>query len=206
MPNKAFYKYKSAIFTLFILTLSFSLSLFFPDEISRAVKRALSLSSNVIIPSVFPFIIISDYLYSYTDFGSFKIMGRLFERIFKINKSGLYAFTLGLICGFPLGVRCASELYENCEISKDEYERLIGFSNNTGPAFLICGIGLGLRGSVRDGIILYFSMLLSAITVGALFSIGKKCECIKETKRDKKPFYITESIKNAGLGTLNICS
>lgn len=196
----------SAFFTVNVCACVFFLSLFASDKISHSVRSALSLCGGVIIPSVFPFMIISDLLYSYLNFSSLKVIGDAFERVFKINRAGLYPFVLGALCGFPLGVKCAAELYRENMLSRDEAERIIGFCNNTGPAFLVSGIGLGLRGSVSEGVLLYTAMSLSAIAVGFLFGIGGSYT--NGVRRDigRKSFSLTASIKNAGIGTLNVCS
>lgn len=196
----------SAFFTVTACACVFLLSLFASDKISHSVRSALSLCSGVIIPSVFPFMIISDFLYSYLNFSSLSALGDIFERVFKINRAGLYPFALGVLCGFPLGVKCTAELYRENKLSRDEAERIIGFCNNTGPAFLVSGIGLGLRGSVGEGVLLYAAMTLSAIAVGYIFGIGKHYTVSADTALKKKSFSLTASIKNAGLGTLNICS
>ena len=196
----------SLLFTLITCTLVFILSLFASDKIAHSVKSALSLCANVIIPSVFPFIVISDFLYAYMYFSPKDIIGGAFERLFKINRAGLYAFVLGILCGFPLGVKCTSELYKSGKISRDEAERLIGFCNNTGPAFLVSGIGLGLRKNSKDGLILYFVMLLSAIITGIVFSHGNKLQKGLSEDFRHNSFSFTTSIKNAGVNTLHICS
>lgn len=199
-------RHMSALITAAAFFAAFALALFFSDKISHSVKSGLALCANVIIPSVFPFIILSDFLYCIADFSSIKFLGDIFEKAFKINRVGLYPFSLGILCGFPLGVKCATELYLDGKLTQDECERLIGFSNNTGPAFLVCGIGLGLRNNIYEGIILYLVTVISALIVGILFSIKKDKSNGACDLSTKKRFSITESIKNAGTNTLNICS
>lgn len=196
----------SAIATTLMLSITLVLTFFLSDEISDSVRNALSLCAAVIIPSVFPFIIISELLYCFIDFSPMKKLCSMFERLFKINRAGLYPFALGILCGFPLGVKCAAELYTEGRISKDECERLIGFCNNTGPAFLVCGIGLGLRNNIYDGIALYAATVLSAILVGMIFSVGEASSQIDKGLYSRSSFSMTRSIKNAGIGCLNICS
>ena len=196
----------SLIITFFSCAFVFAASLFFSDKIAHSVKAGLSLCANVIIPSVFPFIVLSDFLYANADFSLLNFLGALFERAFKINRVGLYPFILGILCGFPLGVKVARELYSDGYLTKDEAERIIGFCNNTGPAFLISGIGIGLRGNLNEGFLLYFSMVTSAILTGFIFSIGKKATETNFHFNLKKRFSFTESIKSAGYATLTICS
>ena len=113
---------------------------------------------------------------------------------------------MGVLCGFPLGVRSAAELYKEGCISKDEAERLIGFCNNTGPAFLVAGVGLGLRKSLPEGIILYAAMVISAVITGAVFARGKIKSEIYDLSVSRRRFSLTRSIKDAGIGTLNVCA
>ena len=194
------------LLSILLIAVAFYLSLCLSGKISHSVSTALSLCANVIIPSVFPFIILSDFLYAFLDFSSIKFIGDFFERIFKINRCGIYPFALGMSCGFPLGVKCTTEMYKEGRLTRGEAERLIGFCNNTGPAFLVSGVGVGLRGRIEDGVILYFVMLISAVMVGTLFSIPEKRVVGKENSFRENSFSLTRSIKNAGLGTLNICS
>lgn len=196
-----------SLFTcLSLLVLALFLSLFFSDEISHATLSGLKLCSSVIIPSVFPFMIVADFLLYSVNFDTLSILGRAFERIFKVTRKALPAFALGVLCGFPLGVKCASELYLDGEISKEEAERLIGFCNNTGPAFLISGVGAGLRKSATDGLILYLCMLISAVLVGFLFSLGKPSPKLTENRARGRSFSLVRSISQAGLNTLTVCS
>ena len=196
----------SLLITFFSCAFVFAASLLLSDKIAHSVKSGLSLCANVIIPSVFPFIVLSDFLYANANFSLLNRTGRFFERIFKINRIGLYPFILGILCGFPLGVKSAKELYSDGYLTKNETERLIGFCNNTGPAFLVSGIGLGLRGNFAEGLLLYFSMAASAILTGFIFSICENTEKTNFCLNFKKRFSLTESIKNAGYATLTICS
>lgn len=194
------------LLTLALILAVFLLSLLYSDRISHSVKSGLMLCANVIIPSVFPFMILSDLLYRFLDFSSMKRFGSVFERVFRIDQAGLYPFFLGILCGFPLGVKCVCDLYRDGVLSKNEAERLIGFCNNTGPAFLVAGVGVGLRKSLPEGLIIYISMVLSAIIVGILFSINERMPKSSDTDLLKRDFSLTSSIKNAGFGTLGVCS
>ena len=191
---------------LLLILLCATLSVMFAKRISHSVQSALLLLSNVIIPSVFPFMILSDLLYAYLDFSSLKRINKAFHRLFGTNPLGLYPFVLGALCGFPLGVKCVRDIYVSGGRTKKEAELLIGFCNNTGPAFLIAGVGAGLRKSTADGIILYVSMLLSAICVGVIFAHRAPGEYCKQHIKPEYKYSLTASIKNAGLATLNVCS
>ncbi len=191
--------------TLFLFIASIITSVYMSSCILEYVKIGLRICYGSVIGAVFPFIILTDIIYSFADFGSINALKRLFERIFKINGHACGAFIIGILCGFPLGVKVAVKLYMDGCISKDECERLISFSNNTGPAFVVSGVGIAMRGSFSDGIILYFSMVISAVIIGVVLGIGKKTTK-NEVYTARKDFSLSESVKSAGLSTLNISS
>ena len=190
---------------LFLLAWSLLiLSLCISKNIAQYVNQGLELCASTVIASVFPFMILTDVISHTSGFEQIKFLRMGFERIFKVNGYAINAFIIGITCGFPLGVKVASELYKNKKISKEECERLIAFSNNTGPAFIIAGIGIGMRGSISDGVILYISMVLSALAVGAVSGIGKVYQ--KSTvKHDYENFEFSSSVKGAAINTLSVC-
>lgn len=181
------------------------ISIVFAEQIADAARIGLRLCAASIIPAVFPFMILSDLLVSSSSFEKSGFLRRCFEGLFGIGGAGITAFLSGILCGFPLGVKSAVDLYNEGHISKDEAERLIGFSNNTGPAFIIAGIGVGMRSSLRDGLLLYAALILSAIAVGALFRGEGSVSKYRELKQ-KARFSLTSSVKSAGINTLTICS
>lgn len=194
---------RKSLISIFVITISILFSVILPSHINKFVKEGLSLCFNVVIASVFPFLIITDLFVAFSNFENVGFLQKVFEKLFKINKYAVSAFLCGLLCGFPLGVKVSADLYRNGCISKNECERLIGFSNNTGPAFLISGIGFAMRGSVIDGIILYFSMIISSILSGLILGIGKKPSSASKKQIEFK-YNFSESVSNASLNTLNI--
>ncbi len=57
--------------------------------------------------------------------------------IFNVPGIGAYAFIMGIISGYPVGAKIVTEFRKNGECSKVEAERLLSFSNNSGPLFII---------------------------------------------------------------------
>ncbi len=195
---------KKGLIAVSIITATLLLSIYASSDISKYTKDGLRLCFCSVIGAVFPFMILTDLISSYAPIGETPFFRRCFEKLFKINGCGISAFVCGAVCGFPLGVKVARDTYSSGGITKEECERLICFSNNTGPAFVVSGIGYALRGSIRDGVILYAAMILSAITVGILCGVGRipsKSSYTAETC----DFEITRSVKHATANTLNIC-
>lgn len=196
-------KIKNAFSSFSIILIVICFSVLLSSDISEYAKEGLGLCFNVVIGSVFPFMILTDFISSLSCFGENGIIRKVFERLFKINGYAVSAFVVGALCGFPLGVKVAADLYRAGAISKEECERLIGFSNNTGPAFLISGIGIGLRDSFTDGVILYFSMLISAIITGIFFSRGHS-PTRRKTEYKPQKFSLPSSVKSSVKNTLTV--
>ncbi len=192
-----------AFVSIILTALIFVVAIYLSDELSEYVKEALLLSVKIIIPSVFPFLILTDVIARYIHLESLHHARLAFERIFKINGSALSVYICGLLCGFPVGARLALSCYESGKISKDECERLMAFSNNASPGYVICAVGIGMRESISDGVILYASMILSSILTGFLFGL-KRNYSLKADIISWQKYSFVNSIKSAAEICLNM--
>ena len=193
---------------LFGALLCFALAavmLIFGKELKESVLLGVRLSATNIIPTLFPFMVLTDYWVSVIDFREGNIFSRIFERVFNIRGEGLSAFLCGIFCGFPMGVKTAVDLYHGGVIDKDELEHLAGFINNPSLAFVISGIGVGMYGSLQIGLLLYLGVMTSSVLVGLLFSKKtQKTHTHSEIMRQK--FDLVASIKSAGMSSIAISS
>ena len=191
------------ITSVFFTAMIFISAVYLSDELSEYAKEGLLLSVSVIIPSVFPFLIITDFSSRYIRFERVGIFRHAFEKLFKINGNVLSAFLCGILCGFPVGARLALTYYENGKISKDECERLMAFANNASPGYVICAVGIGMRGSVSDGVILYLSMVMSSIISGVLFGIKRQKSEFQGLITEQNYVFVN-SVKSAAEVCINI--
>lgn len=84
------------------------------------------------------------------------------------------AILLGTISGYPVGAKVVCNLKNQKVISKTEAERLISFTNNSGPLFILGTVGIALFKDKRIGIILLVSHILASLAVGYCFRFWKK--------------------------------
>lgn len=145
------------------------------DKAMYAVKSALTVCAQTVIPALFPFFVISSFMVN-TGFvgGMGKLAAPAAKCLFKISGSGAVVFVMGILCGYPTGAKMVSELYENRQISKNEAVRLLPFCNNSGPLFVIGAVGTGMLGSVELGVALYAVHVLSAVLTGIFMSFFSK--------------------------------
>ena len=141
-----------------------------PGEAIAGAKEGLGLCGNVIVPSLFPFFVLSALA---VDLGLAAYLGRAMEGVmrplFRVNGCCAAAVVMGFVGGYPVGARTALGLYQQGLCSRDEAERLLAFCNNSGPAFILGVVGAGVFGSGKVGLLLYLTHALSSLMVGLLF-------------------------------------
>ena len=127
-----------------------------PDQAMEAMRDGLKLCGNVILPSLFPFFVLSSLV---VELGMSRYLGKLLEPVmaplFRVNGNCAAALALGFVGGYPVGARTAIELYEQDQCSRTEAERMLAFCNNSGPAFILGVVGAGVFGSGTAGLLLY---------------------------------------------------
>jgi sporulation integral membrane protein YlbJ len=191
------------------------LFLYDPAESSRELGRGLSLCAGTLIPTLFPFMVISEILVR-ADIASFisPILSKPMKVLFGVSGSGAAALILGLICGFPVGGKTAAALYERGDISKTDAERLMSFCNLPSAPFMIFAVGEKLFGSREFGVFLYLNVLAVTLICGILLNFIKgrkrpefypeKQSMISESLSMIRIF--TESVTSAAWSTVNVCA
>lgn len=155
------------LFFYLLLLFFFAMILKNPEMAVSSVQTGLLLCARSAIPSLFPFMVLSDLL---TESGLGTLLGRMlgkpFARPLALPPEGVCALLLGLGCGFPVGVRSALTLYDNALLSKKQLERLLCFCNLPSSAFLVSAVGYSLYGNRRFGILLYCTCIATSLLIG----------------------------------------
>lgn len=185
-----------------------------PGEAIAGAKDGLALCFNVIVPSLFPFFVLSSLV---VDLGLAAYLGRALEGLmrplFRVSGSCAAAVALGFIGGYPVGARTALQLYQQGLCSKTEAERLLSFCNNSGPAFILGVVGAGVFGDSRVGLLLYLTHALASLVVGLLFRFYGGSERSRSPRPQPKPIQavtipaaFTGAVTRSLQSTLNICA
>ena len=93
--------------------------------------------------------------------------------LFNVPGESAIAIILGTISGYPIGAKVVCNLKQEKVISKIEAERLIAYTNNSGPLFILSTVGIALFQNKRIGFILLVSHITSAILVAYFFKFWK---------------------------------
>ena len=141
----------------------------------------MSLWANSVIPSLFPFFVATELLIHTNLFYKLGNYFNIFMKpIFNIRGEGALAFIMGIVSGYPVGAKIASNFRKNNICTKNECERLLSFTNNSGPLFIIGTVGILMYRNTMIGILLFITHILSSLSVGFLFRFWKKNEIISE--------------------------
>lgn len=189
-------------FSIWIFAALSFLLIIYTKETKKGFELGLKLSALSVIPAVFPFFILSDFLFIFYE-NKKGVCSSLFNKLFGISSSGLKAYLIGTVCGFPLGIKCASELYNQKKITLDECQTLSALASSPSLAFVISGVGLGLRGSLKEGVVLYLCVLFSSLITGMMFKV-KEQENRFSKEIPEQNFVLANSIKKAAFSSISI--
>ena len=157
----------------------------YPSEVSAAVRSGLTLCTDTLLPSLFPFFILSSLIIKLELFRPFEhMLDKIMRTAFHLPGSCSSALVLGMIGGYPTGAKAAVELYKTGACSRDEAQRLLGFCNNCGPAFLFGAVGCGIFGHPRYGLLLMGVHYSAAILTGLIMN---RCTPVSHKKIISQP-------------------
>ena len=195
---------KKKVITILFIFFLISLILFSNNTI-LAAKEGLLLWANCVVPAVFPFCIAVELL-NYTELAH--ILGRLLNKLMRplFNVPGIasYALIMGIISSSPIGATITYDLYENNLITKNEAERLLAFTNNTGPLFIVGTTGTLLFGSKLIGYLLLLTHILACLTVGIILGVTSRIKNENKEIYDKNYYKKTIRANSNDLSDLGV--
>ena len=166
-----FLSFRRNILPIIFVVITIYLVIFSKSNLTAA-KNGLTLWATCVVPSLFPFFVITNLL-SHTKVVSFtgKLLDKFMRPLFNVPGIGGFVFVMGLISGYPVGAKVVSDFRQEDLVTKDEGERMLAFTNNSGPLFIISSVGISLFGDTTTGLLLLCTHVLACITVGII--LGK---------------------------------
>lgn len=206
-------KYSGSRTAISVLCIFLFILLFLDSEIaSEQMRRGMRICFDTLVPSLFPFMVISELL---VRSGACEPISRLMrqpmEALFGISGECASALLLGIVCGFPVGAKAASSLYSRGDISKKDCENLLSFCNFPSAPFVIFAVGEGMFGSKNVGILLYCTVLFSGLLYGILFRHkGRKSDNIKGSEagfsNENTLSLFASSVVSASASVISVCA
>lgn len=154
----------------------------------------ITLCLQTLIPSLFPFIVLSMLLTS-------SLLGRMIPLLGPLGRLlGMPAgtesiFLVGLLGGYPVGAQSIAQAVRSGHISRENGQRMLAFCSNAGPAFLF-GLGTRLFPSAWHCWMIWGIHIISAIIVGVLApGVQSGSGCVASGKPVSIPAALRASIQ-----------
>ncbi len=188
-------RFKRTIFGIAILLL-FVIVLSNPGFAAEYTLSSLLFFGKTVFPSLFLALCLSSLLLESP------ILEKLYCAPFGVEVAVLL---FGILCGFPVGARCAVRLYETGRIHKKRAEFLCTFSNLASFPFLTGVVGRAMYGSLSFGIRLSLLQAVSALIIMLVFYLAMKPDCkgIVPTVKSM-PIGLTEAVSSSVMTMLSV--
>jgi sporulation integral membrane protein YlbJ len=180
----------------------------FPGESFEAAKHGLKTWWEIVFPSLLPFFITAELLMK---LGFVAFFGTLLEPAMRplFNLPGCSGFVMAVsyLSGFPLCAILTNQLRKSGLCSKNEGERLLSFTSNASPLFMIGAVGIGMYKNPSLGPLIAAIHYLSNFLCGLLlksFSMPAGTAANKRQifKKALQAFMNETELKNKGFGKL----
>jgi sporulation integral membrane protein YlbJ len=160
----------SGCVVLFILTMISQ-----PKTVYEGASVGLQAWWNIVFPSLLPFFIASELLMS---LGIVSFMGILLEPVmrplFNVPGCGSFVMVLGFSSGCPIGTMVTAKLRRNKMCTQVEAERLMSFTNNSSPLFMLVAVSVGMFGNPKLGMLIVGAHYLANLTLGLVLRFYRK--------------------------------
>lgn len=188
-----------------------------PQTVTNGIKKGIELSIYSVIPALFPFMLLTNYMISHNlcQYISYFFYPFL-SKIFHVSRNGCFAVLIGFSGGYPMGAKTINDLYSKNIISIHEAQYLCTFCNNCSLSFLMNYIIYTCLNNLNSDNILHIDtkgiialVYVPAIIVGILNKLFfKKEKSYKEIFSTRKETSSTNSyniVHSSIISMLNLC-
>ena len=164
----------------------------------EGARDGLTLCIQTVIPSLFPFFVLSSVLLSALSEQD-SILIKLLAKKLMIPQRAASLVIPGFLGGYPVGAKCVADLYESRQISKKDAQRLLAFCSNAGPSFLF-GMVACCFPERKAAWLLWFIQILSALLTAAVIP-GQAEQMLPQPEKGKagKPSALISSARAMGV-------
>ena len=152
--------------TMIIAAFSFLFLIFDTRGAVAGAQEGLQLCIRTLIPSLFPFFVISGFFCNVCATTRLSILKPVL-RLCGMPDGSDSLFIIGMLGGYPVGAKSIADAYRDGQIDSKDARRMLGFCSNAGPAFVFGIIGAYFEAHHIPWAILGI-LILSAILTGWL--------------------------------------
>lgn len=178
---------------------------------TNGATEGLNYCTNVLIPSLFPFMVLSSFLVKVGLSERLEVILSPFTKtMFNLPGSTGLSIILSMIGGYPVGARGIISLLEQKKINETQAKQMSLFMVGGGPAFIVFVVGDILLKNRTIGIILWGSQVITQLLLGVLikFSVKKVETKTCSNKNSTKMSFscaLVEACNDGVTGILRMC-
>ncbi|HHV34652.1 MAG TPA: sporulation integral membrane protein YlbJ [Syntrophomonadaceae bacterium] len=197
-----------SFFTAICLLCAFGV-ICYPQASFQAAQRGLQTWWEIVFPSLLPFFIIAELL---MNLGFVAFLGTLLEPAMRplFNLPGCSGFIIAVsyLSGFPLCAILSNQLRRSGLCTKNEGERLLSFTSNASPLFMLGAVSIGMYSNPTLGPLIAGIHYLSNLLCGLVLKAFSPLHTSAVTKKNKlfrgalKAFANSSQIKTKSFGQL----
>ncbi len=172
----------------------------FPEIAKAGAKSGIIIAYEIILPSLFPMLCACLMINKSNLIDEIPIFKKK-----NYLKNYFYVVIISNLGGYPIGAKVLNEQFKNKQISKKDANLLLYCSVNPGPAFTVLVVGCGILNSLKAGIVIYISQILSSLVIFCLIYkfLEKNYNEINKKKLNFSDIFV-DSVSDASLSILNI--
>lgn len=154
------------------LVLLFFCMLLRPETVFLGARSGLLLWFETVLPTLLPFILISNLLIHTNAFSYLtRLFGPIIRQLFGTSEEGSFAVLTGFLCGYPMGAKTTADLIRSGHITQAEGTYLLSFCNNTSIGFIMNYIFFNILQRKDLAIPGLFILLVSPVLASIFFRI-----------------------------------
>ena len=205
MKRENISKLKDFLLCISLTLISAGMALY-PAEVSSAVKESVMRCLNILIPSLFAFMVSTSML---VNSGCIRNLTKPFQWIplvlFRMPESIFSVFLISTCAGYPVGIKTLSDMLDRGDIDAKTAEKAACFCYCGGPAFYSGAIGLTVFGSAKVGTLIFLSILLSNLIVAFITCRFSELAVKNSIHAHKNESLLVGGITSAGKSMDVIC-
>lgn len=178
------------------------------ERIIDGVENGLALCMHSVIPSLFVFMILADFLSAADLSAALFWPVRLICRLFQVPDETAPVIMVSLVGGYPSGARMIGNLVKQGRLGPRTGEKLLCSCVCCSPSFLAGAVGYGIFHDSRFGLLLYgcqtAAMLVTGILAGFLMPNDQAAKSLWEGESDYASCFV-KSVTGAGKAVFSIC-
>lgn len=163
-------------------------------------SEAVWLCLTTIIPSLFPFFVVSIFLTGLLNGRKIPFLRSLGKFLY-LPENAESLLLIGFLGGYPVGAQCVAQAYTDGSLSRKDAERMLAFCSNAGPAFLF-GIGVGILRDARLCWLIWGIHMLSALIVGRMTPIA---DAYGQIHIPPNPVSVTDAVNKSTRVLVSVC-